>query len=48
MWVRTGFYVFLVSSLVLVPAAIGVQDGLTRGQTGARVVTAFGVLGAFA
>lgn len=47
-WVRLGFYVFLVSSLVLIPAAIGVQDGLTRGQTGARVITAFGVLGAFA
>jgi hypothetical protein len=47
-WVRAGFYVFLVSSLVLIPAAIGVQDGLTRGQTAARAITAFGVLGAFA
>jgi hypothetical protein len=47
-WVRAGFYVFLVSSLLLVPAAIGAQDGLTRGQTAARAITAFGVLGAFA
>lgn len=47
-WVRAGFYVFLVSSLLLVPGAIAVQDGLTRGQTAARAITAFGVLGAFA
>lgn len=47
-WVRIGFYVFLLSSLVLIPAAIGIQDGLTRGQTTARAITAFGVLGAFA
>ncbi len=47
-WVRAGFYVFLVSSLLLVPAALAVQDGLTRGQTAARAITAFGVLGAFA
>ncbi|MFC5381472.1 DUF4386 domain-containing protein [Aquipuribacter nitratireducens] len=47
-WVRAGFYVFLLSSVVLVPAAIGVQDALTRGETAAKVVTAFGVLGAFA
>lgn len=46
--VRAGFYVFLLSSLLLVPAAVAVQDGLTRGQTAARAVTAFGVLGAFA
>lgn len=47
-WVRAGFYVFLLSSLVLIPASVAVQDGLTRGQTAARAVTAFGVLGAFA
>ncbi len=47
-WVRTGFYVFLISSLLLIPAAVAVQDGLTRGQTTARAVTTFGVLGAFA
>lgn len=47
-WVRAGFYVFLLSSLLLVPAALAVQDGLTRGETAARALTAFGVLGAFA
>ncbi len=47
-WVRAGFYLFLLSSLLLVPGAIAVQDGLTRGQTAARAITAFGVLGAFA
>ena len=47
-WVRAGFYVFLLSSLLLIPAAVAVQDGLTRGQTAARALTAFGVLGAFA
>ncbi|WP_380163646.1 DUF4386 domain-containing protein [Jannaschia sp. R86511] len=47
-WVRAGFYVFLLSSLLLVPGAVALQDGLTRGQTAARALTAFGVLGAFA
>lgn len=47
-WVRAGFYVFLLSSLLLIPGAIAVQDGLTRDQTAARAITAFGVLGAFA
>lgn len=47
-WVRLGFYVFLLSSLALIPAAIGIQDGLTRGQAPAQAITAFGVLGAFA
>ncbi len=46
-WVRLGFYLFLLSSLVLVPAAIGVyRDG--RQSTAAAAVAAFGVLGAFA
>ena len=47
-WVRTGFYVFLISSLLLIPAAVALEDGLTRNQTAARAITAFGVLGAFA
>ncbi len=47
-WVRAGFYVFLLSSLLLIPGAIAVQGGLTRDETAARAVTAFGVLGAFA
>ncbi|SDS51504.1 protein of unknown function [Friedmanniella luteola] len=47
-WVRVGFYAFLLSSLVLVPAAVALEDGLTRGQAAARTITAFGVLGAFA
>ncbi len=47
-WVRLGFYVFLVSSLVLIPAAIGIQTGLTKNPPWAQAITAFGVLGAFA
>lgn len=47
-WVRTGFYVFLVSSLLLIPGALAVQNGLARDTAFARAVTAFGVLGAFA
>lgn len=45
---RTGFTVFTFASLALVPAAIGVQETLTRGGMAARTITAFGVLGAFA
>lgn len=47
-WVRFGFYLFLLSSLVLVPAAIGLHDLLGRRSPGSASVTAFGVLGAFA
>jgi Domain of unknown function (DUF4386) len=47
-WVRLGFYLFLLSSLVLIPAAVGVHDLLERGSTAAVSVAAFGVLGAFA
>ena len=47
-WVRFGFYLFLLSSLVLVPAAIGLHDHLDRGSPGSVSVAAFGVLGAFA
>jgi hypothetical protein len=47
-WVRFGFYLFLLSSLVLVPAAIGLRDHLDRVSTAATSVAAFGVLGAFA
>ena len=47
-WVRFGFYLFLLSSLVLVPAAIGLRDHLDRTSTTVASVAAFGVLGAFA
>jgi hypothetical protein len=47
-WVRFGFYLFLLSSLVLIPAAIGLLDELGVDSTVARSVAAFGVLGAFA
>ena len=47
-WVRLGFYLFLLSSLVLVPAAVGLHDHLDRGSPGSVSVAAFGVLGAFA
>ncbi len=47
-WVRFGFYAFLLSSVVLVPAAIGLTDDLAPGSTTGRSVAAFGVLGAFA
>lgn len=43
--IRTGFYLQLVSSLLLIPAAIGVQAALTRGAA-ARVFTMFGIAGA--
>ena len=47
-WVRFGFYLFLLSSLVLIPAAIGLLDELGADSTASRSVAAFGVLGAFA
>ena len=47
-WVRFGFYLFLLSSLVLIPAAIGLSDDLAPDSTAGRSVAAFGVLGAFA
>lgn len=47
-WVRAGFYVFLMSSLVLIPGAIALEEAITRGHSAARMITAFGVLGAFA
>lgn len=47
-WVRFGFYLFLLSSLVLVPAAIGLHDLLGRHSPASVSVAAFGVLGAFA
>lgn len=47
-WVRFGFYLFLLSSLVLVPAAIGLHDHLDRSSPGSASIAAFGVLGAFA
>ena len=37
-WVRFGFYLFLLSSLVLVPAAIGLRDHLDRLSTAATSV----------
>ena len=47
--VRTAFYLLMVSSLLLVPAAIYLEQ-LVGGpaRPGVRAVTAFGVLGAFA
>ena len=47
-WVRFGFYLFLLSSLVLIPAAVGLHDLIERGSPAAVSVAAFGVLGAFA
>lgn len=47
-WVRFGFYLFLLASLVLVPAAIGLLDELGADSSAARSVAVFGVLGAFA
>lgn len=44
--IRGAFYLQLVSSLLLVPAAIGVQAALTRGTAAVRVFTAFGAAGA--
>jgi hypothetical protein len=47
--VRTAFYLLLVSSLLLIPVAIYLEE-LFGGPSrpGVRVVTAFGVLGGFA
>jgi hypothetical protein len=44
--IRAGFYLMLVSSLVLVPAAFGVEAALTRPTSGTRAMTMFGVAGA--
>ena len=46
--IRAGFYVQALSSLVLIPAAFALQAATTRDHTAARIITAFGVLGAFA
>lgn len=46
--IRTGFFVMALASLALIPAAFGLQAATTRDRTAARVVTAFGVLAAFA
>ncbi len=46
--IRTGFYVMALASLVLVPAAFGLQAAVSRDRAAARAVTAFGVLAAFA
>jgi hypothetical protein len=46
--IRAGFYVMALSSLAMIPAAFGLQAATARDLTAARVVTAFGVLGAFA
>ncbi len=45
---RFGFYLSLLSSLALIPAAIGLLDELGAHSKAARSVAAFGVLGAFA
>lgn len=44
--IRIGFYAELLSSLLLVPAAYGLQRALGRGSDALRVLTAFGVAGA--
>jgi hypothetical protein len=44
--IRFGFVLQLASSLLLVPAAIGVQRALTRGGDVARTLTLFGIAGA--
>jgi hypothetical protein len=44
--IRAGFYAELLSSLLLVPAAFGVQQALSRGSQAVRVLTTFGVAGA--
>lgn len=44
--IRGAFYLQLVSSLLLIPAAIGVQAVLTRGSAAVRVFTTFGIAGA--
>lgn len=44
--IRGAFYLQLVSSLLLLPAAIGVQTAITRATPGVRVLTAFGIAGA--
>ncbi|MGF1647608.1 MAG: DUF4386 domain-containing protein [Kineosporiaceae bacterium] len=46
--IRAGFSVMALASLALIPAAFGLQAATARDHTAARVVTAFGVLGAFA
>ncbi len=45
---RFGFYLSLLSSLALIPAAIGLLDEFGARSKAARAVAAFGVLGAFA
>lgn len=44
--IRAGFYAELLSSLLLVPAAYGLSQALSRGSQAARVLTTFGVAGA--
>lgn len=44
--IRIGFYAELLSSLLLVPAAFGLQQALSRGSQAMRVLTTFGVAGA--
>ncbi len=44
--IRAGFYLMLVSSLLLVPAAFGVEAAVTRTTWGTRAMTTFGVAGA--
>lgn len=46
--IRAGFYVMSLASLVMIPAAYGLQAALSRDQVAARAITAIGVLGAFA
>jgi len=44
--IRIAFYLELLSSLLLVPAAYGIARALGRGSDALRVLTTFGVVGA--
>ncbi len=46
--IQSGFYAMTLSSLVLIPAAFGLQAAFAKDGAAARAVTAIGVLGAFA
>ncbi len=46
--IRSGFYLMTLASLAMIPAAFGLQAATSTDRTAARVITAFGVLGAFA
>ncbi|GAA4412600.1 hypothetical protein GCM10023168_34580 [Fodinibacter luteus] len=47
-WVRFGFYLFLLASLLLIPAAVGLHDLIGRHSPASVSVAVLGILGAFA